>query len=322
MDKLEHNYNYIINKTDAITISNFLLNNYVEDENFRYNYSAEFINWYILDSINIGLYNNDELIGFICGKKINLCLNKINTSIAEIDFLCIKKTFRNNKLCQLLLNKLKEEFNKIGIYNAIFTSEHKYPNQITHANYFIKLINPKYLYEIKYINSIPKNIDLPKIKGSKQLIKLEKHEEYLKCFDLYKKYIINFDCYEIFNEESFIERFMNNHINIFGLIDNNILIDFISYYYININVLKQNKTTRDGYLYIYSNNSNNLHKMISLLLHKLKDNNIDTFIALDIMENNTILEDLNFIHKQSDYNYYLFDNNIKINNNKMAKILF
>ena len=324
MDNLE--YNYKINNLDAITISTFLSVNYVEDIKFRYNYSAEFIRWYIINSIHIGLYINDELIGFICGKKINLFIKK-ELTIAEIDFLCIKKSHRNKQLCPVLLNKLKEEFNKIGIYNAIFTSEHKYPNQITNANYFIRLINPKYLYEIEYINSIPKNIDLPKIKGSKILIKLESYNDFIKCFELYKKYTINFECYELFTEVDFIERFNNNYIKTFALVNDNInnnIIDFISYYYIDINVLKQNKKTKDGYLYIYSNNSNNLHKMISLLLYKLKEDNIDTFIALDIMENNTVLENLNFIYKQSNYNYYLFDNHTinNINNHKMAKILF
>jgi hypothetical protein len=325
MDKIEHNYNFKINNLDATIISHFLSDNYVEDSKFRYNYSAEFIKWYIIDSINIGLYDNDLLIGFICGKKINLFINKNESTFAEIDFLCIKKNHRNNKLCSILLNKIKEEFNKIGIYNAIFTSEHTYPNQITHANYYIRLINPKYLYEIEYINSIPIDIELPKIKGSKYLIKLEKYDDYLKSFELYKKYITKFDCYELFTEKTFIERFMNNHINTFALVDNNYdnnIIDFISYYYIDINVLKQKKITKDGYLYIYSNNSNNLHKMISLLLHKLKENKIDTFIALDIMENNDVLENLNFIHKQSNYNYYLYNINSNINNYKMAKILF
>ncbi len=63
--------------------------------------------------------------------------------------------------------------------------------------------------------------------------------------------------------------------------------------------------------------------MIALLLHKLKEDNIDTFIALNIMENNDdIMLDLKFINKKSNYNYYFFQNNNNIKNNKMAKILF
>ena len=318
MDKLEYKYN-----NDVLIISKFLSDNYVEDDNnkFRYNYSSDFLKWYLNDSINISVYDNDIYIGFICGKKINLFLNKQNITIAEIDFLCIKKDYRNKKLCPILLNKIKEEFNKINIYDAIFTSEHKYLNQLSHTNYYIKFINPEYLYNIGYINYIPK-MNEHKLKGFKTLLKLEKKEDYIKCFELYNKYFINFECYELFNEETFIKRFLNQHILTFGLMENNKIIDFISYYFININVLKLNKTTTDGYLYMYSNNSNNLHKMVLLLLHKLKENNIDTFIALDIMENNNVLEDLNFIKKESNFNYYLFDNNIKINNHKMAKILF
>jgi hypothetical protein len=219
----------------------------------------------------------------------------------------------------MLINEIKNEFNKIGIFEAIFTSEHKYPNQITHSDYFIRLINTKKLYEIGYINN-KISIDLPKIKGNKQLIKIT---DYNKCFELYNKYFKKFECYDIFNIDSFIKRFNNNHINIFGLMENNIIIDFISYYSIDVNVIKSNESIKDGYLYYYTNNSNNLHKMISLLLHKLNEDNIDSFIALDIMDNNNdIMEDLKFIKKNSNYNYYFLLNNNKINNNNMAKILF
>ena len=125
------------------------------------------------------------------------------------------------------------------------------------------------------------------------------------------------------NWKNSFKRFNNNHIKTFILIENNNILDFISYYSIDINIIKSNETTKDGYLYYYTNNSNNLHKMISLLLHKLSEDNIDSFIALDIMENNIdILEDLKFIKKNSNYNYYFLINNNKINNNKMAKILF
>jgi hypothetical protein len=141
--------------------------------------------------------------------------------------------------------------------------------------------------------------------------------------DLYNKYYKQFECYEIFDEISFNKRFNNNHIIFYGLYENNKLIDFISYYTIDINVTNSNQMTKDGYLYVYTNNSNNLHKMISLLLHKLKENNVDSFIALNIMENTVdIMEDLKFINKKSNYNYYFFQNNKEINNNKMAKILF
>ena len=315
-----NNFNINININDINLISTFLSDNYVEDKKFRYNYSYEFMKWYLdEDSINVGFFENDELIGFICGKKLNISLNNKEELICEIDFLCVNKNHRNNKLCPMLINEIHKQFNNIGIYEAIYTSEHNYNNQITHSDYFVRIINAKKLYEIGYINY---NIsyDLPKIKGNKHLIKIN---DYIKCFDLYNKYYKRFDCYEIFNQEIFIKRFNNNHIKTFVLIENNIILDFISYYSIDITVLNSSNITKDGYLYYYTNNSNNLHKMISLLLYKLKEDEIDSFIALDIMENNVdILEDLKFIKKNINYNYYFLQNNNKIKNNKMAKILF
>ena len=310
-------------------IAKFLSENYVEDNKFRYNYSEDFLKWYLDDdSLQICIYdNNEELVGFICGKKINMMLNGEQKIIAEIDFLCVKKNNRNKKLCPLLINKIRQKFNDINIYEAIFTSEHNYPNNITHCDYFIRFINPIKLYEIGYINNnlnLEFYSELPKIKGNKILNKIN---DYNICLDLYNKYYKRFDCYEIFDETSFNKRFNNNHINIYGLYENNKLIDFISYYTIDINVINviinNNQMTKDGYLYIYTNNSNNLHRMISLLLHKLKENNVDSFIALNIMENtDDIMADLKFINKKSNYNYYFFQNNNKIRNNKMAKILF
>ncbi len=307
-------------------IAQFLSDNYVEDNKFRYNYSEDFIKWYLDDdSLNICSYDdNEELIGFICGKKINVSLFGKPLQMAEIDFLCIKKGERNKKLCPLLINKIQKKFNDININEAIFTSEHNYTNQITHCNYYIRFINTKKLFEINYINNLlnEKQYELPKIKGSKSLIKIT---NYIECLDLYNKYYNKFDCYEIFNEKSFIKRFDNPHIKIFGLVENNKIIDFISYYCIDIKVINNinNISTKDGYLYYYTNNSNNLHKMISLLLHKLKEDNVDSFIALDIMENTEdIMLDLKFINKKSNYNYYFFQNNVNIKNNMMAKILF
>ena len=313
---------YLMNK-----IAEFLSENYVEDYKYRYNYSEDFLTWYLdEDSLTECIYyqdNQDELIGFICGKKINMILHGEQKIMAEIDFLCVKKDNRNKKLCPTLINNIRQKFNNIGIHDAIFTSEHNYPNKITHCDYYIRFINIKKLYDIGYINfNDETRFELPKLKGTKKLIKID-NIQLIECFDLYNKYYKHFDCYEDFNDVSFIKRFNNKHIHIYGLVENNKIIDFISYYTIDINVINTNKISTDGYLYIYTNNSHNLHRMLILLLHKLKENNIDSFIALNIMENNIdIMDDLKFVNKKSNYNYYFFQNSNNIDNSKMAKILF
>ena len=320
----------------------FLKENYIEDDNnkYRYDYKLDFLQWYNNINNNNNYYNisinyNNNIVGFISGKLINLIINKHVEKTAEINFLCISKQHRSKQLCPLLINELKKQFDIININEAIFTSDTKlnYYNNISHVDYFVKVLNIKKLIECKYINTstslqvLENAYKLPKLKlGNKQLIKLDNNNasKYIeKCFNLYNKYFEQFDCYEYFNIDEFYKHFINNYINIYVLIEYDKVIDFISYYTINSIVLMNNYNIHDSYLYYYSNISNNFHKMILMLLYKLVENNIDTFIALNIMENNNdTLDGLSFIKKSTNFNYFLFKNSIKIPNNKIAKILF
>jgi hypothetical protein len=199
------------------------------------------------------------------------------------------------------------------------------------------MINIKHLYDIKYIksnntlNELENYYSLPKVKGSKQLVKINNNininniNYYNNCYELYTKYVSKFTVHEIFTKEQFINSFNNDHIVTYVLVDNNIVLDFISYYYINISLIDNpDENMKDGYLYYYSNTSNNLYKMFQLLLHKLKEDNIDSFLALNIMDTeSSILEEFKFIADSKDFNYFLFKNpELKVQSYKLAKILF
>ena len=65
--------------------------------------------------------------------------------------------------------------------------------------------------------------------------------------------------------------------------------------------------------------------MLLMLLHNINSTskNITSFICLDIMDNDKdTLESLGFINKSTNFNYYLFNSNITIQNRLIAKILF
>ena len=95
--------------TDYTLISNLLRDNYVESTNntFRFNYKPEFIEWYLTvnTSISIGIKDtSNNIIGFICGRLICIMLHGKEIKSAEINFLCLDKKIRNNKLCPILIN--------------------------------------------------------------------------------------------------------------------------------------------------------------------------------------------------------------------------
>jgi glycylpeptide N-tetradecanoyltransferase len=321
----------------------FLADNYVEDKLnlFRYNYSYDFIYWFLstFKTINIGVFNNEELVGFICARFINLMiLNKLNKMI-EMDFLCVHKKYRNNSITTVLLSTLYNKCMELNIDNSIFTSQFefstKHVNKMATVNNYNRFLNIRTLIDNEYIKSntniklLEEHYKLPLIKGNKILIKLtiDNMNNIDKCFDFYNKYYKNFDVYEIFTKDEFIKMFLNDHIKTFLLIEKindleyNIL-DFISYYVININALNTNNNINNGYLFYYTNLSNNLYKMILLLLNELKMNNVDILNAHNIMENNLVYDDLKFV-KNEELSYFFFKpGNIKINNYKIAKLLF
>ncbi len=328
----------VTNIEECKEIAEFLKYNYVEDNRnkYRFNYTTEFIHWYLncLKSKALGITHNNILVGFISSRYIKVSLNKKIEDLIEVDFLCIKKNERNNKLCRILLNELIKISNEDNVYDAIFTSESNYNNLLSSVKYYSRMINIKHLYEINYINSsntlneLEEYYSLPKIKGKKELIKITPDNNFLyidKCFELYNKYIIKFTVHELFTKETFINSFVNNHVITYVLVENNNVLDFISYYYINISVLERpNEYMKDGYLYYYSNISNNLYKMLQLLLYKLKDDKIDSFLALNIMDtDNSILDELKFIKEKNDFKYCLYKSTeFLIPSYKLAKLLF
>ncbi len=342
--KLPEGYSWRIFDTlkleECKEIADFLKLNYIEDNknNYRLNYTEDFIYWYLncIKSKAIGVITTDDnmLVGCITSRYIKVSLNKNIEDLVEIDFLCIKKNTRNNKLCPILIQEITRFSNLDGVFEAIFTSENKYYNLLSGVNYYSRMINIKHLYDINYIKGNNKLTDLenyfalPKIKGSKQLIKITKENssQYIeKCYELYNKYITKFTVHEIFTKDNFIKSFVNNHVITYVLVENNNILDFISYYSINLSIIENpDENMKDGYLYYYSNTSNSLYKMFQLLLYKLKENNIDTFLALNIMETDeNILNDMKFMKDSGSFNYFLFKNKtLNIQPYKLAKLLF
>lgn len=344
MDKTTYTWTtFDTTKMDNIIIITKLLNeNYIEDKNNRYraHYAPEFIYWYLNSaiSLNVVIMDSSKLIGFICGRKITMHLKNYDEECGEINFLCIDKTIRNKKLCPMLINEITKQFQKINVYEAIYTGHHMYPNILTSINYYIRPINIKYLIDIGYLTASVNMGDdltelehayiLPKLKtGNKTLIKLT-HEHIAQCHILYCKYMNNFDCYEIMSKEQLTKMLINDNIISYVLIVGNVVLDFISYYIIKTLVLKHNKMMTDGYNYLYTNTSNHLHKMVLMLLHTLRENNIDTYNIPDIMNaEDDIYEELQFTKEGNsdspNFHYFLFkNNNLKINNKKLAKIIF
>jgi len=329
-----------INVNDELI--SLLNNNYVEGktDNYKYVYTKNFLEWYlnIYPSSVMGIYDNNKLIAMITGRIVPTVINnaKINLeeiNLAEISFMCVHKDYRNRKLCPLLISSIENKMREMGADDAVFSTHHDMGKPMSGMDHMIRVINIRKLVSIGYLRcdtSIEKleyhyRIENVKIKNKKlERIAIDNIND---AYNLYNKWYTQMDIYTNYTLDTFKTVILSDNIVGYILYDKDIPVDMITYYIVNSNVTRRNVLMRDAYIYHYTNNSNSMHRMMSLLLQNEKE--LNTSINIDTIMIPTTMgmdmndfEDLKFVPTTSDYNYYLYKNKeIVIPKNKMGILL-
>lgn len=308
-----------------------LNNNYVEGrtDNYKYVYTKEFLEWYlgIYPSSVMGIYDNNKLIAMITGRIVPTVINRAEINLAEISFMCVHKDYRNRKLCPLLISSIENKMREMGADEAVFSTHHNMGKPLCGMDHMIRVINIRKLVSIGFLRcdtSIEKleyhyRIENVKIKNKKlERITIDNIND---AYDIYNKWYRKMDIYTNYTLDTFKKVILSDNIVGYILYDKDVPVDMITYYIVSSNVTRRNVLMRDAYVYHYTNNSNSMHRMMSLLL--LNEKEIDTIMIPTTMglEKNDF-EDLKFVPTTSDYNYYLFINKeIVIPKNKMGLLL-
>ena len=145
-----------------------LYENYVEDDEgtFRFDYSRDFLKWaltppgFVKDWIfGVRVSSNRRLVGFITGIPVNLVLDGKEVRVSEINFLCVHKKIRAQRLAPVLIKEVTRRVNLAGIWQAIYTAGRIIPTPFCDSRYFHRSLNPKKLIEIGFCGS-PKRSSL------------------------------------------------------------------------------------------------------------------------------------------------------------------
>jgi glycylpeptide N-tetradecanoyltransferase len=269
-------------------------------------------------------------------------------NLAEISFMCVHKDYRNMKLCPLLISSIEKKMREMGADEAIFSTHHNMGKPlcgknhvginhmginhigINHVgiNHMIRVINIRKLVSVGYLRcdtSIEKleyhyRIENVKIKN-KRLERITV-DNIIDAYDVYNKWYQQMDIYTNYTLDVFKKVILSDNIIGYILYDKDVAVDIITYYIVSSNVTRRNVSMCDAYIYHYTDNSNSMHRMMSLLLQNEKDK-IDTIMIPNTMGlDKNDFEDLKFVPTTSDYNYYLFINKeIVIPKNKMGVML-
>ena len=310
----------------------FLKSNYVEDDDhmFRFEYSKDFLKWHLnppgfypewlisvvrLDKIK----NKKKMVGFIAGLPVKVHIQGTDITLAEIDFLCVKKELRSRRLAPVLIKEVSRRIHMRDMWWAVYTSGTLLPKPFCQTNYYHRNLNVKKLVDIQF-TYLPPNMNMTRAKqfynlsselpisGFRPMEEKDVDDVYVLLDNLEKKYKVH----GYYSKEEVAHWFLPRKNVIYSYVktnDEDKVTDFISFYNLPSTILKNEKYKKlmAAYSFFNINTSCSFKDLMKCALILAKNAGFDVYNALDIMENETVFKDLLFGQGDGKLKYYFWN---------------
>lgn len=311
-------------------VYDLLCENYVEDDDnmFRFDYSRAFLRWalqppgYIHD-LHVGVRVNTgkkKLVGFITGIPAHMKVYDDDIKMVEINFLCVHKKLRSKRLAPVLIKEITRRVNLTNVWQAVYTAGVVLPKPVARNRYYHRSLNPKKLIEIGFsrlqqrmtISRLIKLYRLPKDPVTPGIRPMQP-KDVPQCCSMLNAYLASFKLRQFFTEEEFSHWLLPlpNVVSSFVVEDpaTGKCTDMVSFYQLPSTIIGNDKHSTLKAAYSFYNVStktpwNNLMED-ALILAKAED--YDVFNALNVMQNDTFLNDLKFGIGDGHLQYYLYN---------------
>ncbi len=259
------------------------------------------------------------MVGFISGipTKISICGTEIE--MVKINFLCVKKEFRNHRLSTVLIQEITRRIHLKNIWQATYSSYTLIPKPFSRCTYYYRNINVKKLSEIKF-TQFPFNMSLGKaikyydLPEEQQIsgFRLMEEKDVEQVYNLLMTHQMNFKVFEIYSKEEVSYWLLPRKNFIYSYVLENEkknITDFISFYSLPSSVLKNDKHKKlsAAFSFFNINTSISLKDLMKTALVLAKQLNFDVFNCLNIMENEKVFKELLFCEKEGKLKYYLYN---------------
>ena len=317
---------------DLDKLYEFLKTNYVEDDDhlFRFNYSKDFLKWHLsppnyfpewLISIlqNDKVKNKKKMVGFIAGLPIKINIHGQDITLAEIDFLCVKKELRSRRLAPVLIQEVSRRIHMRNMWWAVYTSGTLLPKPFAQCSYYHRNLNVKKLVDIEF-TSLPHNINMAR---AKNLYKLPKEppiygfrkmelKDVDDVFELLDNYERKFKVHGYYSKEEVKHWLLPRKNIVYSFVkenNQNKVTEFISFFNLSSTLLqnKDYKTLNAAYAFFNISTNVSFKDLMKCALIFAKNEGFDVFNCLDIMENKTVFQDLLFGEGDGKLKYYLWN---------------
>ena len=311
----------------------FLKSNYVEDDDhmFRFDYSKDFLKWHLnppgffpewLISVvrEDKVKNKKKMVGFIAGLPIKVNIQGTDMTLAEINFLCVKKEIRSRRLAPVLIKEVSRRIHMRNMWWAVYTSGTLLPKPFCQTNYYHRNLNVKKLVDIQF-TYLPPNMNMARAKkfyslpeetpvsGFRPMEEKDVDDVFVLLDNLEKKYKVH----GYYSKEEVTHWFLPRKNVIYSYVktnDENKVTDFISFYSLPSTILQKNKNYKKlmaAYSFFNINTSCEFKDLMKSALILAKNAGFDVYNCLDIMENETVFKDLLFGQGDGKLKYYFWN---------------
>ena len=301
--------------------------NYVEDDDclFRFDYSEDFLRWALTPPgyrndflLGVRATSSKKLVAFISAIPANVKVrSKERLEVVEINFLCVHKKLRAKRLAPVLIKEITRRVNQTGVFQAVYTAGVVLPVPVASARYYHRSLNPKKLVRVGFSRLNPrmtmarmqKLYKLPQEPSSPLVEMTESHVDGV--YQLLKNYLESkFDLHINFTKDDIAhwllprEKVINSYIKTNS--DGNVT-DLVSFYHLPSTILGKDETLHAAYSYYNVATSTELTELMRDALILAYHTGSDVFNALNLMENDTFLEELKFGKGDGNLQYYVYN---------------
>ena len=308
----------------------FLKSNYVEDEDhmFRFDYSKDFLKWHLtspnycpewlVSIVQLKKKKKKKMVGFIAGIPIKVSIHGYDIELAEIDFLCVKKEYRNKRLAPLLIREVSRRIHMRNKWWAVYTSGTMLPKPFAQTTYYHRNLNVKKLVDIHF-TYLPHNINMARAKNIYKLptelpikgFRPMEEKDVDQVHDLLAEFEKQFKVHGYYDKDLVKHWFLPRKNVVYSYVrecDDKVT-DFISFYSLPSSILQHEsyKKLLAAYSFFNINKTMNVKEIMKCALILAKNAGFDVFNCLNIMNNEEAFQDLLFGKGGGKLKYYFWN---------------
>uniref|UniRef100_A0A6C0LQX9 glycylpeptide N-tetradecanoyltransferase n=1 Tax=viral metagenome TaxID=1070528 RepID=A0A6C0LQX9_9ZZZZ len=270
-----------------------LLNHYIEDcdGSFRFIYSRDYLYWYLKYiplGLIVGLTYRNKLVGLITATFIDLIIYDYKIKVPFINLLCLQKKIRSCGLCPIMIDEIKLRILKMTKINyAIFFGQNMPTKAFCCLIEYVIPMNCNRLKNIGLLSDDHTNIcklienPLHLMKKTDVKIVINKLNNFLSKYDIKQYFTFDTGQYFLLPKKHICYSFVNRD-------DSANITDFISVYLNLYYCVKEKKMITSAKIAHYFYESMSLTKLITYLIDKLLDYEIDQLYFSNMADNSNI----------------------------------